>query len=406
MFTSFLPQVIGAILALITFRMYSELLTPIQLGEAMLALGGIALFDAIFSSSVNQVVFYYGSNKNFKYKVFSFLKNYKRFTTVIGLMIILLIIIVSFLDLYNFYGMLVLILLGYAVIEPSRSSLFSLLNLSGTRKIYGLQVILDAIFNFTLIFLALYFKPNWVFLLVGILTSRYFSLVTNSLFLRSSFDLSENLNEKNIVLDKKEVLKQIQPVMLMGIIGWLSGFADRYIIAGSIGVSGAGYYSLATGLVGRPYNVTTSALTVHFRPDLYKFNSENEYGKFQDIAKNWLKYALIIGVVGIVLFAILGGPLVDVLLAKEYRTEIENILYVIAGAYCFTIMTHAIDNKFLAKGLGVNLFKLQLILTPFPFVFIVIGALYNGVEGAVIGKLIAEIFKFLIMFYASKKIDK
>ena len=407
MITSFIPQIISALFALITYRLYSELLDSVQLGEAMLALGGIALFDAICSSSVSQTVFYFGSKPNSKKGVYYLLNRYKNYTLIIGLTLIISIIFLESIKTneLGFYVIFFLILIGYIIIEPSRNGMFSLLNIVASRKVYGVQVVIDATVTFLFIFIFLRYDPNWVFLILGILVSRFISLISNSLLLKNIFkgqDIS-NINLQNFHT-KKEVFQQMRPIMYMGILGWLSAFADRYVIAGSIGLAGSGVYSLATGLVGRPYTVSSAALTAHFRPSLYNHLPNEDKKDFYKTAKSWLIIAFVIGLIGVILFYLMGGFLVDILLSKEYRNQIEGLLFIIGGAFTFMIMTHSLDNKFLAKGKGDKLFRLQLYLSPIPFAGIISGAILAGVYGAVLGKLVSDFIKFIITYYYSKRI--
>jgi O-antigen/teichoic acid export membrane protein len=114
-------------------------------------------------------------------------------------------------------------------------------------------------------FVALSYEPHWIFLMLGIISARFLSIFTNSFLLKSYAKTHNHIEETQVVLTKKEIVKQMKPIMMMGILGWISGFADRYIIAGALNVIQTGYYSVSTGLVGRPYNVISGALTVYFK---------------------------------------------------------------------------------------------------------------------------------------------
>jgi O-antigen/teichoic acid export membrane protein len=409
LFDSFLPQIVSAVIALITIRMYSEFLTPNQLGEAMLALGIMALFDAIFSSSVNQVVFYYGSKDNLKIQVYNVLNEYKNYAMSMGAILIVIIFLLTVCFqwvLFQFWIVFILMLFSYAIIEPSRSSLFSLLNVVSNKRTYGIQVIFDAFFTLLMTSFAIWYEPNWEYLLLGILMARFLSLFSNSFFLKRTFNnLEIGIHEQKTSFTKKEIFYQMKPIMLMGILGWLSGFADRYIVAGTIGVTGTGYYSVASGVVGKPYNVTTAALTAYNRPDFYVSFSKNEANEIDKIQERWLIGAFVIGFIGVLLFYFMGGTSVNLLLSKNYRGHIEGLLWIMAASMTATIMTHVFDNKLLAQGLGNKLFLLQLILIPISLLAIALGAVFYGVIGAAYGKLISELIKFIFTFYYSNKIN-
>jgi O-antigen/teichoic acid export membrane protein len=407
MFVTSISQIFNAIIALITIRMYSELLTPQQMGEAMLALGGMALFDAVFSASINQVVFYYGSKDELKSKVFYIIKNTRKYFVLIagGLIIATTLSLLLFPSIkVTKWLFIVLGLMCYFFIEPLRSSLFSFLNVISTRNKYGFQVILDAILVFIFTFITLSYKPHWTSLIVGIILARYLAIFTNSLLLKKSVDRIKTMDNVEISVTKKEIFKHMQSVMVMGVLGWISGFADRYIIAGMLNVKQTGYYSVAMGLVGRPYNIVTGAYTAYFKPNLFAAVSDNNLKSIKKTLLYWLLGVLIVGLIGALLFLISGKFIVQLLLSTEFRGHVESILWILALAMTFTIATHAFDNKFLARGLGNKLLKIQLCLSPISLFVIGIGAYYKDVSGVVYGKLISEIIKFIFTGLYLKKL--
>jgi O-antigen/teichoic acid export membrane protein len=387
--------------------MYSELMTPNQLGKAMLAFGGMALFDALISASISQVIFYFGSKEKLKYRVYEKIKDIRRYSVFLGggLIFGITLLLVLFPEIKNQkWIFVILVLLCYFAIEPSKSSLFSFLNVNASRSRYGVQVMIDAVFAFVMIFLALLYEPHWVFLILGMISARFFAIFTNSLLLKKTVKNLPVFENEDIEIGGKEIYKRAQPIMLMGILGWITAYADRYIIAGTLNIIQTGYYSVASGLVGKPYNVVTSAYTAYFKPSLFKAYSESNRKEINKNVLQWLLGALIIGIIGAVLFVFFGEFVVKLLLAAEYRGHVENILWVLALTTTFTIAIHAFDNKFLAAGKGNNLFWMQLWIAPVSLLLIGIGSYCYGMLGAVYGKLISSIVQFIFTWVYSKKI--
>lgn len=407
MIVSLVPQMISAIIALITIRVYSEILTPEQLGGVMLALGLVALFDAILSSSISQVVFYFSSKPSSARSIYQLLRKYQIYTTKFAVILISIILSLEFYELQALFILkIILLIIFYIIIEPSRSGFLSLLNVVSSRRIYGLQVVLDSVFVISFSTIALLYQPDWMHLLIGVLSARFISLTVNKFFLERRFGKFDyKLTKLDLPFSgKEEVIKQIKPIMLMGVLGWISSFADRYIIAGTVGIASSGYYSIANGLVGKPYDVTTAAFTAHYRPAFYKHFSAKNKRAFNDVLKKWSVAAIATGILGMVLFLVLGEFAVKLLLSLEYRGKVENLLWILSAAFTCTILTHVFDNKFLAQGEGGRLFKIQLKLIPLPLIIIPVGAIVGGLIGAAIGKFISEFIKCFFTYLFSKKI--
>ncbi len=410
MHITFLSQIIGALIALTTIRMYTDLLSPEQLGAAMLALGTIALLDGVFSSSINQVIFYYGSKQNLKSYLYLILLKYKKISIFYGGALIFLIVLLIFISpkiIAHTWIAILLLVICYVVIEPSRSSLFSFLNVISDRKKYGLQVVIDSVLTLVMTFCLLSYTPNWIFLILGILAARFIALFTNDYLLKTSWVKEEQptLDNKSNLIKRDEIFRHMKPIMLMGGIGWVSSFADRFIIAAMLNIRDTGYYSIATGLVNKPYTIASDSFTAYFRPLLYKAFANQNLNKFKKTLTYWLLSAAPVGIAGMILFYILKEPIVNLLLAEQYRGRIEEILWILAAAMTLTILTHSIDNIFLARGQGNKLYKLQLFLLPVHLIVIGLGAFYFGVIGAVCGKFTSELIKFISTLLYSKRFE-
>lgn len=407
MIISFLPQFFTALLALGTIRIYTELLSPIQLGETMLLLGFLAFIDALVFSAINQTVFYFISKKEKKLTIFYIIVKYSKVLKYFYLLtFIFSIILFEFNNTFLFYLSIILLIILYFFVSPLKGSLLAILNFSEKRKSYAIQLILEAILTLMTVSVLLIFFKGWEYVLLGVLISKLIMTHT-SLFILKSF-LIENLSNLTIQINiKKELIdyfKYYKSIGVMGIIGWISAFADRFIIASSLGVVASGYYSIASGLVSRPYNILTATFTVHYRPTFYNSLNDNNIILFNSTQKKWLLGAVISGLLGICLFYFLGGIVCDILLAEGYRTQIQDILWVLSISLTITILTHVFENKFLASGLSEKLMKIQLYLSPFPLIFIFFGGFYFGIIGAIYGRILSDCLKLIVTYYFNRNI--
>jgi len=405
MLTSFLPQLINAFIALLTIRVYTEFLSPIELGTTMLILGTVALIDALLMSASNQTTFYFISRKETKVSTLYFLHYLAQYLKYLYFFIFIsffLLINIDIKDTLSITVLSLIFLVLYIVNAPIKGSFLAYLNFKNNRKHYALQLIFESIITITLVVLLLYQNTHWIYILFALLLSKIITTAFNFLFLKNDF---ESFSNKNIRLDKNYLIPYMQymkSISLMGILGWISAFADRFIIASSLGVVNSGYYSIASGLVARPYNVLTATFTAYFRPEFYKFSHEKNNKLFYNIKIKWMLGVIIVGMIATILFYFTAGLICSLLLADGYREHIENILWLISIALSLSILTHVFDNVFLALGNAKKLLKIQLFLVPVPLIAIFFGAVAYGVTGAIIGRIFAELIKLFSTFYYSR----
>lgn len=407
MIISFLPQFFTAILALGTIRIYTELLNPIQLGETMLLLGILAFIDALVFSAINQTVFYFISKKEKKLNIFYIVVKYSKVLKYFYLLtLIFSILLFEFNNTSLFYIFIILLIILYFLISPLKGSLLAILNFSEKRKSYALQLILESLITIIIVSVLLFYFKGWEYVLLGVLISKLI-MTQVSLYILKEF-LIRNLSDfSNIVDIKKELLGYFiyyKSIGVMGVIGWISAFADRFIIASSLGVVASGYYSIASGLVSRPYNILTATFTVHYRPTFYNSLNNNDIQLFNSTQKKWFLGVTVSGLLGICLFYFLGGIVCDILLAEGYRAQIQDILWILSISLTITILTHVFENKFLASGLSEKLMKIQLYLSPTPLILIFLGGFYFGIIGAIYGRIISDCLKLIVTYYFNRNI--
>ena len=405
MLISFLPQLINALISLLTIRIYTEFLSPIELGTTMLLLGVVALIDALLMSASNQTTFYFISRKETKINTLDFLHYLSQYLKYLYLFIFIGFVILINMDIKETSSLAVLSLLFlvlYIVNAPIKGSFLAYLNFKNNRKNYALQLIFESGITIILVVLLLYLNTHWIYILFALLLSKIITTAFNFLFLKDDF---ESLSNKDIKLDRNYFIPYMQymkSISFMGILGWISAFADRFIIASSLGIVSSGYYSVASGLVGRPYNILTATFTAHFRPTFYKFSHEKNEKLFYNIKIKWILSVIIAGIIATVLFYFTAGLICNLLLADSYREHIESILWLLSIAFSLSILTHVFDNSFLALGNAKKLLKIQLFLVPIPLIAIFFGAVIYGVTGAIIGRIFAELIKLLSTFYYSR----
>jgi O-antigen/teichoic acid export membrane protein len=397
-------QLICAVLALISVRIYTELLNPEQLGMVMLALSAIALADSLISMAIAQTTFYFATRTK-EVKFFLQIANSRKdailaFGAALPLVQIWLLSIAGGRnDFYLFLFISIFAALSYVASETLRSFYTSLVNAAEMSRSFSAILTIDSILSLIVVTLFLSKSPTIAGLLVGISTAKVGSLLFTTRFTKELTVIYGADGDKDKKPDGanlwRDFLKRMAPFTGMGMLGWTAGFADRYVVAAATGLSAAGIYSVSCGLVARPYNVVSAALTSHFKPMVFKEMRRSA----EAIVVHWISVAALIGVTGFITVYLIGDRICLMLLAERYQESAKPLLPILCLAISFSIATHALDNLLLAKGEGASLLRIQIILLPIGLISVAIGGVSAGALGSACGKVVSDIARFSLMSY-------
>lgn len=404
---SFLPQLMSAIIALATIRVYSELLSPNQLGEVMLGLGFIALLDALFSASVGQSAFYFTTRPNGMRAVEALMSRSWSFVrwTLIAFPVIAY-VVEQGTNIEEVKGLLLATLcaLIYVTIEPLRAGYTAVLNASNATKRFGVQVIMDATLILCCSSAALTLQADLIGLIIGVIAARLVSLIIVRKAV-SKLSLGSIDSDQSPVIIKaisfKEFFAHAFPFVGMGVVGWASSFADRYAVALTGNVVSAGVYSVAVGLIGRPFNILSSSFTTHFRPQLFSSVAAGDFRSARKYQQQWVGFASVFGLVGAALMWAFDLYIVTILLAEKSRMGVLPLIPILGLAFAVTIVTHAFDNRILASGQGQRLLLVQIMCVPITVIALGIGCYLGGPQGATWGRLISEVVRLAVVIVLS-----
>lgn len=139
-----------------------------------------------------------------------------------------------------------------------------------------------------------------------------------------------------------EVIRYTRPLFPLGLVGWLSGQADRYIIGGFLGLASAGQYAATYGLVSRPFLMIGASVELIFRQFLYEAVSSGDLGKGKRVLAEWLGIIGVFGILGVVGFSVFSSRIADVLLAEPYR-ETSHLMPWIAAGYLLFLLAQVVE---------------------------------------------------------------
>jgi O-antigen/teichoic acid export membrane protein len=395
-------QIAVALTALAGIRLYTEILGPRNYGAAMLVLGAIAFLDSLGVLALSQTLLtrcgphsdYEGRRQVSIGLSWVFLKWMAPLGAIAGLAIAIAVVLAGG---DATWLILSLIIPLYVAAETAKTSLLSLVVLDRRYTLYSAWIAAEAILTLLgIIATLLLWRADALAFLTGLVVSR---LVCAAVFIlcASPRHLS-NFRRADATQDIRPALSYGIPVAMMGPLGWVSTYLDRYILGAVLGASTTGVYVAVTGLVARPYGLITSVLTnffrpLYFQPDVIRDGRQS----YSRILRRWVLTALCIGLVGTIALAFAGKWIVQLALAPEFRQGAVLLMILYSISQTCTIITHAADNALLALQQSRRLLRAQVYLSITTLAFIPLGIAIGGVVGGVIGRCVAEAAKLAVV---------
>jgi O-antigen/teichoic acid export membrane protein len=337
-------QVLSAIGTILGLRLLTALLTPHVFGEVVLVSGIVLLANGIASNPLMQGVLRYYPDSAAANDVAAFriaINRHLRTLTVLTSVICL----VGFLFLSQFtavnlwLGPLTAALL---VVDVLRQRELTLFNASRCQRISAIWIATEA-----------WARPSFacaMIILMGataVVTLIGYVVASVALFLvfrQWAITGTQNQNHSGIELAStatpssksiqghggcrssdpglpQALMRYTLPLMPLGVIGWISGQADRYLIGGIIGVEEAGIYAALYGIASRPFLMAAGTLESWLRPLYYQAVSAHAPRQSKRVFLMWLIAIMSVAIVGTVAFSLWHKEIAAVLLARPYRAD-------------------------------------------------------------------------------------
>jgi O-antigen/teichoic acid export membrane protein len=396
-------QIFLAITALIIIRVATELMTKNEFGIAMMLMGVSALLDSIISMTFNQTLLYKcgkfnDSEDREKISIALTIIIIKKILVLSLVLIPTIILFIKILEIELYWLIIPILLTLNQLSEVLKNSKLCLLLLQKKHGNYSLLMILDSIYLLIGIFLILkFYRHDALGYFFGYIFSKIAFTFTLLIFISKNH--FKHINFKISKIDYIESYKYGKPISIMGPIGWLTNYLDRYLLGIFLGPQVVGTYVAATSVVNRPYGLATNVLTNYFRPILFSNNLQaSKCVECKKIVHKWIFNTFIFGSVVTLGFYWTGDIIGELFLAKNFRENITLLMTVFSISQLLNIATHAVDNALFSLGKSSQLLKLQILSSILGIVFSLTGVLTNGIIGCILGKCFAELFKFLFTY--------
>jgi O-antigen/teichoic acid export membrane protein len=171
------------------------------------------------------------------------------------------------------------------------------------------------------------------------------------------------------------------PLVPLGIVGWVNGLGDRYIIGSLLTVSDAGVYAASYGLVSRPFLMLGQSIELTIRPVYQAAVTAGDSQRATRLLRTWFTMVLGAGTTGVVLTAILQQWLAGLLLGPAFRAGARLMPWIAAG-YALLILAHVFERVCFAHGRTRLVLLVQVSAAVAGVTATLVGTLGWGLDGA------------------------
>jgi O-antigen/teichoic acid export membrane protein len=191
------------------------------------------------------------------------------------------------------------------------------------------------------------------------------------------------------------------PLLPLGLLGWVSGMADRYMIGALISPADAGLYVAIYGLASRPMLLLGGILETAFSPAYQAALAEGAGKRAHDYLRNWALLVIIGSLATVALASILHPWVAGFLLGERYRS-VSYLLPWIAGGYALLVLSHVANRVCYANEATRSILLIESTGALLAIVLGFIGVAWAGLQGAAVAISLYYGVQMIVAFLAAR----
>ena len=336
-------QILSALGTLVGLRLLTSLLSPNVFGEVVLLTGIVLLANGLAASPLMQGVLRFYPETVKANQVSALRAVATRFLTRSTLLMIAFCLIgfaicSSWVPVSLWLGPLIVLLL---IIEVGRQLELTMLNAARCQRETALWIVLDAWSRPAVAWLMITLMgATAVATIAGYVVASGLLLVWLKSWRRvdhgfNKVEPSSTPGDSRLSLSaaglSTSLMRYSLPLLPLGLIGWLTGQADRYLIGGMVGVKDAGLYAALYGIVSRPFLMAGGILETWIRPIYYEAVAAQEAEQEKKVLYRWIGAVISAAVIGTGVFMLLHREIAMLFLAESYRANASLMPWIASG---------------------------------------------------------------------------
>jgi O-antigen/teichoic acid export membrane protein len=342
-------QIIGVIGQLVGVRILTETLSPAVFGEVILWVGAAALATTtLFSPTMQALLRYYpkyapmGGGWLIERAAFLNIKRTFFLSLPLSLPLIVLGVMESWIDIIG-----VILLLMLLTVDGMRTLRTTIMNANRQHHRYGMWKAGEAWGRPLLAYVAI----TWWGIHTEVVIMAF---ITTSIAL---YGLNSFISDRPsgvapiITINETDLLRIFKtysrPLLPLGLLGWISSMADRYMIGGLLSPHDVGMYAAAYGLASRPMLMLSTIAETSIRPIYCIALGHNDSAASQKYLITWFVVVFLGGMAACGLFVFFHHYIAQFLLGSEFRKASYLMPWIVLG-YGILAVHHILVRIFLA----------------------------------------------------------
>ncbi len=171
------------------------------------------------------------------------------------------------------------------------------------------------------------------------------------------------------------------PLVPLGVIGWVNGLGDRYIIGNVLSLADAGVYAATYGLVSRPFLMLGQSVELTIRPIYQEAVMAGDGRRADRLLLAWFAAVVAAGLVGVAVVTVASEWLAFLLLGPAFRSG-ASLMPWIAGGYALIIVAHVFERVCFAYGQTRWVLVIQASAAAVGMIGTAVGTVGWGLQGA------------------------
>lgn len=334
-------QTIAALGQIIGVRLLTEALSPAVFGEVILIVGLSTLATSVLVNPTMQAVLRYypecaqsGDGAPVERTALQRITRNSAIALPLSIPFGILGVVAGW------FSLTVLILLPILVaIDGMRMLRTTVMNASRQHHRYGVWQIGEAWGRPVLAYGAIVWWGIHTEIVLGafIVTSLVlYGVMRYSIDVQSTAIPSREFNEEDLLQKFKDYGR---PLIPLGLLGWISGMADRYMIGSLLSAQNVGMYAAAYGLASRPLLMLSTIAETAIRPVYYSAIARKDWTASRKYLIRWFAVVFAAGTATCVIFALFHQQIAQVLLGPGFR-EASHLMPWIASGYGLLALYH------------------------------------------------------------------
>ena len=340
-------------------RLLTEILPPAVFGEFSLWLGIVALAAAGLANPTMQAMLRY-------YPEYALQGNGGLVKTVAREQLVKLITwtLPAFLAgaiaalMFGWANMTVLgLLIALVAVEIARMQNTALLNAARAHRAYGIWVVAEAwgrpFLAWTLVKLM---GVSSTLVLAGFLLASLCVWAAMRRFVPHDRTVHIAITEQSALVDR--FWKYSLPLLPLGLLGWVSGMADRYMIGALLSPADVGLYVAIYGLASRPMLMFGGIVETTIRPAYQSALVEGDNRRAHNYLRKWVLLIVLGSLMAIALAWVGHAWLAHILLGEQYRS-VSYLLPWIVGGYALYLQYQVVGRVCYAHGATLSILMIE-----------------------------------------------